>query len=129
MAVDRESPIKIIPSLSELIARGDGTFIFRPRLWNSDLDTWITVREAAKVLPHIKPRKIYDLLGIYLVFYRPLPSRVAISLRSVLAFRTATLDPGFWENPILQERCKEQVRRAMADLQNGSMSCLQTLYG
>jgi hypothetical protein len=83
------------------------------------LDTWITVREAAKIVGNVNPRRLYQFLGKYLVYRRPLPRRVVVSLKSVLAFRQATQDADFWENEELQERIIEDVQRQMEELARG----------
>ena len=115
------APPASIPLLAELIGRGDGTFILRPRLPNQQLETWITVSEAAKIVGNVNPRRLYQFLGQYLVYRRPLPRRVVVSLKSVLAFRQATQDADFWENQELQERIIEDVQRQMEELARGSV--------
>ncbi len=104
-----------VPLLSELIPRGDGTFILRPRLFDADLDTWITINEAAKI-GTMKPRALYKYLGLFLVYRRPLPRKFLVSLKSAMAFKQATQDAEFWDNPALQQRCSDQVKKAMAAL-------------
>src|SRR6266481_9201043 len=106
----------IIPLLADLIGRGDGTFILKPRLPDGDLDTWITVGEAAKVLGNLDRRTIHYWLGEYLVYYRPMPRKFKVSLKSVRALKQATQDTEFWDNRELQDRLKEQVKLAMTRL-------------
>jgi hypothetical protein len=102
-----------MPVLAELISRGDGSFILRPKVPERDLDTWITIRQAAEVIGNLKARSLYPLLGEYLVFRRPLPTRIAVSLKSALALRRATCDPDFWENQEMKERLKGWVKERM----------------
>jgi hypothetical protein len=104
-----------VPVLAELISRGDGTFILRPSLATADLDTWVTIRQAAQIL-NLKPRSVYRLLGRYLVYRRALPTRIVVSLKSILALRQATQDPEFWDNPALQTKVAEHASRCMAQL-------------
>ena len=111
---------RLVPLLGELIPRGDGTFIWRPRWFDSDLDTWITVGEAAKIVGPVKPRVVYKFLWEFLVYRRPLPRKVVVSLKSALAFKQATQDADFWEDPALQQKCRDQVKRAMAELRKGA---------
>ena len=111
----RERPVQV-PVLAELIGRGDGTFILRPKLPERDLDTWITIRQAAELLGHVAMKSVYRLLGEYLVYRRPLPSRIVVSLKSVMALRQATQDVEFWHNPVLQKRVKDRVSGAMTAL-------------
>ena len=114
---NRLTPGKLlVPLLAELIPRGDGTFILRPRLFDADLDTWITVNEAAKVIGTMKTRALYKYLGEFLVYRRPLPRKFLVSLKSALAFKQATQDAEFWDSPALQQRCSDLVKKAMADL-------------
>lgn len=105
-----------VPVLAELIGRGDGTYILRPKLPDRDLDTWITVKQAAQILGNLNPKSLYSLLGEYLVYRRPLPNKVVVSLRSVVAFKEATQDTEFWDNPVLRSRIKEQVKSTMEQL-------------
>jgi hypothetical protein len=104
-----------VPLLGQLIPRGDGTFIVRPRVFDSDLDTWITINEAARI-GTVKPRALYKYLGLFLVYRRPLPRKFLVSLRSFMAFKQATQDADFWDNPALQQRCSDQVKKTMAAL-------------
>ena len=104
------------PVLAELIGRGDGTFVLRPKVPDQDLDTWITVRQAAEILGNLNPKTIYPLLGEYLVYRRPLPNRIVVSLKSVLALKQATQDADFWDNVELRCRLREQVKSAMNQL-------------
>jgi hypothetical protein len=107
---------RLLPLLGELIPRGDGTFILRPKITEADLDTWLTIRQAGEILGHVKTKTIYSLLGEYLVFRRPLRHKTLISLRSVLALKQATQDAEFWDNRILRQRIKDQVRANMEKL-------------
>jgi len=106
----------ILPLLADLVGRGDGTFILKPRLPDGELETWITVGEAAKILGDLDRRTIHYWLGEYLVYCRPMPRKSKVSLKSVLAFKKATQDADFWDNRELQLRVKEQVKLSMAKL-------------
>jgi hypothetical protein len=110
----------VLPVLADLIGRGDGTFILKPRLPDPDLETWITIGEAARILGDIDRRAIHLWLGEYLVFCRPLPRKPKVSLRSALRLKRATLDPDFWENEELQLQIKERVRIRMRELANSA---------
>ena len=103
----------VIPLLAELIPRGDGTFILKPRVPDGELDTWITVREAAQILGNIDRRVIHHWLGDFLVYCRPMPRKPKISLKSALRMRTGILDPEFWRNADLQARVKQRVQETM----------------
>jgi len=102
-----------LPLLGELISRGDGSFVLKPSVPEKDLDTWITPKQAADLIGNVNPKSLYPLLGVYLVYRRPLPSRVVVSLKSALALKQATLDAEFWENAALQRRIKDQVKSIM----------------
>jgi hypothetical protein len=106
----------IVPLLAELVGRGDGTYILKPRPPGPDLDSWITIAQAAEIMENVHPRCLYRFLGEYLVYRRPLPRKVLVSLESVLALKKATLDPEFWDNPSQKERLKSTVRAAMDNL-------------
>jgi len=113
-----------VPVLAELIGRGDGTFILRPSLPDQDLDTWITVKQTDQVLGCLNPKSVYRLLGEYLVYRRPLPSRILVSLRSVLALKQAAQDAEFWSNPELQRRVKDLVKRGLDRLTEDALQPL-----
>ena len=116
----RRNSHPVLPLLADLISRGDGTFILRPRLPDSDLDTWITVKDAARILGDIDRRTIYLWLGRFLVYIRPLPRKPKVSLKSVRLLKRAMQDPDFWENAELQDRVQERVRVEMARLMGDS---------
>lgn len=103
-----------IPVLVDMIYRGDGTYTLKPSSLNwHDAEHWISVKQAAKLLGDASTRSVSRLLGVYLVYRRPLPSRVQVSLRSALALQQAIHDPEFWETPSFQKPIKETVRKEM----------------
>lgn len=110
-----------LPVLADLIPRGDGSYILRPlALAPEDLDTWLSVKQAASIL-RVSARTVTRWLGIYLVYRRPGVSKYEVSLRSVLALKAATNDPEFWESPSVQRRIKAAVRDGMAALVERSL--------
>ena len=111
------SPSRIqVPVLAELISRGDGSFVMKPTLPESELDSWITVAEAARVIGNVRPRTVYGLLGRYLVYRRPLRRKTVVSLRSTLAFKQATQDSEFWDQPEQRKRLEQRVTAQMQEL-------------
>jgi len=103
-----------LPVLVDLIHRGDGTYILKPSPLNwHEAEHWITVKQAAKLLGNASTRSVSRLLGVFLVYRRPLPSRVQVSLRSALALQRAIHDPEFWETTAFQKPIKEAVRKEM----------------
>jgi hypothetical protein len=87
-----------LPILADLLARGDGTFILKPHLPASDLDTWIPVKAASKLIG-VSVTEMYGLLDTsepYLVSRRPARWKILVSLKSVRAFTAATANPAFW---------------------------------
>jgi hypothetical protein len=94
----KQSPAIQLPILADLQSRGDGTFILRPRVVESDMDTWISPKEAARILGVAK-RGVYDLVASeapYLVARHPAARKIVISLKSVEALRRATVSAAFW---------------------------------
>ena len=86
--------------MADLQSRGDGTFILRPRVAESDLDTWIPAKEAAKFIG-VGRQEIYELLDPaepFLVSRRPAKRKILVSLRSAREFRRATAHADFWED-------------------------------
>ena len=112
---------QVVPLLADLIGRGDGTFILKPRLLDQEMDTWISIGDAARILGDLDRRTIHHWLGEYLVFCRPLPRKPKVSLKSALLLKQATLDADFWENAELQSRVKERVRATMQQLANNAV--------
>lgn len=101
----------------DLIHRGDGTYLLKPSPLNwHETEHWISVKQAAALLGGSSTRSVSRLLGVYLVYRRPLPSRVQVSLRSALLLKKAIHDPEFWETPTFQKPIKEQVKREMESL-------------
>jgi len=87
-----------LPLLGDLIPRGDGSFLLRPRIPARNRETWITPRDAARLLGFGGPSSVYRLLGAGLLEQRrPSPRKILISLSSVLRHRSQTTDPEFWE--------------------------------
>ena len=86
-----------------------------------DSDNWITPKEAVNALENINQRKVYRMLGEFLVYRRPLPARVEISRYSVLDLRQAMNDPAFWDSPALQKPVKDSVLLAMKKLVASSL--------
>jgi len=90
-----------LPLLSELLPRGDGTYVLRPISPDPiDLESWLDVGQAARML-QVERHRIYAWCeeGL-LVHRRPAPRRLIITLRSVLRLRSATAaDPDLWAKP------------------------------
>ena len=114
------APDLAFPLLADLTPRGDGTFVLRPRLPESDLDSWVTPRRASELLGLANRTTIYDLLDPYepfLVHKRPLRKRILISPKSIREFMKATNLPAFSTRHALQAEYKASVRTAMQALQ------------
>lgn len=109
-----------IPILADLVPRGDGTWVLRPVVPDGSLETWLSIREAAKVLS-VSPRSLYPYLGVYLVYRKPLKAKVEVSLRSVRAFRQAANDPEFWDRGDLRTRLQRAVQEQMDKLAAGAL--------
>lgn len=113
----------LLPVLAELISRGDGSYILRPQIPDfNDLDTWLPVAKAAKVLDDMSAKAVYPMLGVFLVYRRPLKSKVLVSLASILELQKATKDPEFWDTPAMQAPLKASVQARMASLISNSQS-------
>jgi hypothetical protein len=102
-----------ISVMAELVPIGDGSMALKTRASESDLDTWVTVQEAAELL-NLAVTSIYSLLDSqwpFLVSRRPLPRKITISLASITAFKQATADTAFWSDAGNQAAFVEGVRR------------------
>src|SRR5580658_3313582 len=94
-----------IPLIAELISRGDGTFVYKPRISLIDGASWITPREAAKILG-VQLQSVYELCHAespFLVSRRPLLRKIVISLKSVESLRRLTVNPDFWQSKRLMD--------------------------
>ena len=93
--------------------------MFKPRLWLFDNDTWIEVKEAARILG-VGLSEVYGNLcspdAPYLVSRRPLSQKILISLKSVESFRRLTVNPDFWKNKRLMDTRLAETRAAIAAL-------------
>jgi hypothetical protein len=120
----------VLPILAELLPRGDGTYILKPRKAPSTLDTWITPKRAAEIIG-IEWRSVYRLMNAtrpLLVYRRPLKAKFLISLKSVLAFVEATNDPDFWEDKLQQDALVQSVLKAANALKPGAETSMGTRF-
>jgi hypothetical protein len=121
-------PPLALPIMAELMPRGDGTYILKPRKAPTGLDTWITPKRAAELIG-IQWRSVYRLLDAtrpLLVYKRPLKAKFLISLKSVLAFIEATNDPDFWDDKLQQEQLVKSVLKTTQALRSGEESSVGT---
>lgn len=91
-----------LPCLADLLPRGDGTFILRPRVADFDLDTWISPKDAARIIG-VGRQGVYQLCteeAPYLVARHPALRKIQISLKSVQALRRATMSETFWTSDV-----------------------------
>lgn len=108
------NPVMTLPILADLIRHENGTYLLRPRVMDTDLDSWLTVKKAGQIIG-IGSRSIYRLIDAenpFLVHKRPLKGFCLISLRSIQAYIKATNDPEFWENSAQQKKLSESVQKA-----------------
>jgi hypothetical protein len=110
----------VLPVLAKLTPIGDGRFVLKPLVMDHD---WINIKQARSVLgPSMSSTSIYRMIREeFLVYRRPLPCRMEVTLGSVLAFRRAVNDPEFWDTPRLQEAVKRSVRESMSKLAEQSL--------
>jgi hypothetical protein len=106
----------ILPILAQFTAQPDGTFHMKPQMPDGGMDVWITPAQACNILG-IKGAAIYRLVDPakpFLVWKRPLPRKILISLRSVTALSEATKNAEFWESEALQEKLRAKLRQIAA---------------
>jgi hypothetical protein len=104
--------------LADLMPRGDGTFILKPRVSGADCDTWLTVLDASRALG-VSRTALYGLIDgavPYLVTRRPSPRKILVSLKSMQAFKRATANPNFWACAPARDTLLAQNRAALAAL-------------
>jgi hypothetical protein len=117
----RDSPAQImLPIIAELMPRGDGSYILRPRPPGPAGDAWLTPKQAAAYLG-ISLTAVYGLLdesAPMLVSKRPLRWKILVSLPSLEAYARATADPSFWTSARLRAahiaECRDAVCRLSA---------------
>jgi hypothetical protein len=85
--------------LADLTPRGDGTYILKPRPVDSDLDTWLSVRDAGRMMANMSPQTVRALVESgHLISRRPSKRKTQISLKSIRAHMEKTgSDPAFWD--------------------------------
>jgi hypothetical protein len=110
----------VLPLFAQMIPRGDGTFVVKPRLPDRDLDTWISVKDAAALLGNISPRTVYGWLGKYLVSRKASKRKVIVSLKSALRLKQAMQDADFWEDALLQQHVRDEVQSTMSEMKSAS---------
>ena len=102
----------ILPILAEFRRQPDGSYNIRPILPDQSGDSWLRVKEAARLLD-LPPKTVYPLLGEFLVYKRPLKCRFLVSVRSILKYNEVTRDPKFWESPTAQAHLQTWVAERM----------------
>lgn len=111
-----DKKLKDVPCLAEFLPRSDGTWTLRPTLPQEDADSWVSIRQAAKVLG-ISEASAYKLKDAgFMVHRRPLKGKITVSLRWLMQFRRATADEEFWQNCLSQKSFRDQVRSAQEKL-------------
>lgn len=108
-----KSPEVKLPILGKFVSRGDGSYVLHPAITSADTDQWITVKEATLVLGHISGKSVYRMVEDYLVWRRPVPRRILVTLSSVLRLKRVTGDTEFWNNPERRAQLREIVRAEM----------------
>lgn len=111
-----------MPILAEVIPRGDGTYILKPRPTDSDLNSWVPVTRASTLLG-MDRRTIYTLINPespLLVHRRLLKRKIMISLKSIQTFLQATVHPDFWSDNLQRKKLQNIVRKEMSGLQPGA---------
>ena len=102
--------------LADVTPRPDGTYILRPQVPDTACDTWIEVKEAAKLIG-VSLTEFYQMVkDDYFVRRYPLDRKILISLKSVREFYQATVNPAFWTTPDLREAHIAAARVAQAAL-------------
>lgn len=106
----------LLPVLAELVQTGPNEFKFKMRAPTS-LDTWVSPLKAMEMLGFASRSTVYLRLEAGLLVYRkPGPKKIEISLVSIEEYKRATADPEFWENRELQKRLKTTVAATMKTL-------------
>lgn len=100
--------------MADLLPRGDGTFILKPRVVESDLDTWLSPKDASKIIGTGR-QGVYDLCASespYLVARHPAKRKLLISLKSCQALRRATVSEDFWTSDVTARNTLLATNRA-----------------
>lgn len=125
MKAKREQGQLFLPVIAELVPRGDGSFVLKPVIPDSGMDTWLPVSKVSVMLG-IGKTSTYDLIeNGFLVSKRPLKCKILVSLQSVEAYKAAVSDSEFWSNQKLQRELKRRVAEAMEALSKNPATALQ----
>lgn len=85
-----------LPILAQLMPRGDGSYILRPKLPDSSGETWMTARAAARIL-QVSPKTIYRLADAgHIRSRKPSPHLIQIELASLNDYKRRIEEPDFW---------------------------------
>ena len=118
MSQDPTKPKRILlPLLGEFRPLGDGTYHYRPIPPGPDGDTWLSCKDAAKIL-HWPIQSVYDYLGDLLIAARPLKRKRLVSLRSVVKLQEALRELDFWDSQAKQNKLRDWVFEQMAEPRN-----------
>ena len=107
-----------LPIMVELLPRGDGTYLLKPKPMEADMEAWVSARRASEIIG-LKRRSVYRLLDParpLLVHKRPAKKRTLVSLRSIQAYLQATSDPDFWSDDAQQKVLERTVLGQMKGL-------------
>jgi len=108
-------------NLADLEHVGCGVFRLRPDD-GGDQGDWITVKDAGALLRGLcSHRTLYPLLGEFLVYRRPLPAKVVVSKRSVLALKAAMQSGDFGSNRDARAELRRAVEKEMARIIESSI--------
>jgi len=84
-----------LPILADLMPRGDGSYVLRPRLPAAG-ETWLTTRQAAAILG-VSIASIYRLADEGRIRHRRTrPGKREYDLGSVTQFAAQAEDPEYW---------------------------------
>jgi len=116
MAAQNETPAHFtLPIMADFRRQADGSYTVRPVIPDGQGDTWVTVKEAGRLLD-IRPQCVYPLLGDFLVYKCPLKARRLVSLQSILKYNEAVRNPAFWNDPKAQARLQSWVAQQMPNV-------------
>jgi len=73
----------ILPLIGDMLPRGDGTYVLRPRIPDQHGEVWVTIRDAARLMG-VHVMTVYRLIDAgHLQVRRVSPHKTTISVRSL----------------------------------------------
>ena len=104
-----------LPAFANWTLQSDGSWLVKAIPQEFPGEQWIKIRQVSKLL-RVSSRQVYTWLGVYLVYRRPSPHCIEVSLASAMELQRASNDPEFWNDRRRLDAFKKTVEKTMCKL-------------